>query len=168
MEWWPVRAEGTSFDYLIGEKTPCLSIQCANVDALGDGDTAVSVLRTERARIVRFPNMLDATSMIAYYLYWLEKSDLNRLDRKVKGNRYGEGDFSSSIKCVFNHTFCNTCSWRGKTLVVPPGDPYPEAPGLMDHKINRATFCRCPKCGSYFRQMVLIILSDESRSRCSM
>ena len=95
-----------------------------------------------------------------YILYWNNNQNLNELDRAVKEGVYVDDSFKSSVKTVYQNTVCDTCRRTWKTLVIPPGDPYPGSPGLLEHKIATSQFKICPFCGASLRQMVVKIFGE--------
>lgn len=116
---------------------------------------------SQDTRLVVIKNFFEPQIGNVYYLYWDDHSNLDALDLKVENNRCTDQDFTNSVKTVFQWTECSNCHQRWPTLVIPPGDPYRGAPGLLEQKIKRAKFKQCPNCNASLRQMVVKLWTKE-------
>lgn len=116
---------------------------------------------SQDTRLVVIKNFFETNIADVYYLYWDDGSDLDALDAKVENNRYTDQDFVGSVKTVFQWTECLNCRQKWLTLVIPPGDPYQGAPGLLEKKIKKAKFKQCPNCNAPLRQMVVKLWLKE-------
>jgi len=117
-------------------------------------------------RLVLIRSFFRPDSADIYYLYWNDGSDLDILDRKVEQGTYTDDDFKNSVKTLYQQTVCANCHSKWDTLIIPPGDPYLGAPGLLESKIkakaDSGAFKICPHCGARLRQMVVKIFQDVS------
>jgi len=115
-------------------------------------------------RLIWVKSFFRPDSADRYYLYWDDRSDLDALDIKVEEDLYTDDDFENSVKTLYQRTLCTNCYRTWDTLIIPPGDPYLGAPGLLEAKINaiaaRNGFKTCPHCDARLRQMVVKIFQD--------
>src|ERR1043165_639277 len=154
-----ITAEGTRFYYFVPGEAEAGPIDLPLEARLPD-PALVIWLESEGSRLALFPSLLNPRRGIFYFLYWPGETDLSASDRRVLDGTYTDADFAPAMRTVFQRTFCDSCHRDWPTLVIPPGDPYPGAPGLMDRKIRAARLERCPGCNAYFRQMVVKILKE--------
>jgi hypothetical protein len=119
--------------------------------------------RGKDRRLVIFENPVNRRIGWFYALYWPGAIDLSALDHRVARGAYTDADFAPSVRTVFQQTHCAVCKRVWPTLVIPPGDPYPGAPGLLEHKGAAATYRSCPACRSSLRQLVVKIFDEPAR-----
>lgn len=153
-----VSAEGTRFYYFGKSEDPDTASGLDLEFAPPAPQVMTKVSKSTDVRGALFASMLRPGRGNFYFLHWSKGQDLDDLDRRVENGSYSDEDFSASIKTVYQDTFCE-CHRSWPTLVVPPGDPYPGAPGLLERKITDQNFKRCP-CGVPFRQMVVKVFED--------
>jgi hypothetical protein len=117
-----------------------------------------------RERWNRFPDVRLVGAVLPwskimpmYWLYWDDGSDLCALDARVESGTYTDADFESSVKTQYSKTICDSCKREWDTLIMPPGDPYLGAEGLLEQKLQMwgPKFKKCPACGASLRQMVV-------------
>lgn len=155
-----VAAEGTEFFYFRADEDPREQTELPLGADLPDDRTLAAGQAAADTRFAVFPSMLRPDHGHFYILYWPSGPDLADLDRRVVAHAYDDADFESSVRTVYQDTSCDECDIVLPTLVIPPGDPYPGAPGLLDRKIAASRFQRCGACGSPLRQMVVAILDE--------
>ncbi len=105
-------------------------------------------------------------SVLVYWLYWGDGTDLHALDLRVKAGTYTDADFEGSLKTVYSRHICFSCNREWDALIIPPGDPYLGAPGLDDRKLKAwwPRLLKCPACGASQRQLVVKIFGEHGRS----
>lgn len=161
MHW--ISAEGTKFIYLLGPEDP-EQVTASGVIVPMPEPSILALLRGLRdVRVVVFESMLRHGRGHIYYLFWRDCPDLSLIDKRVLDGSYSDADFETSVKTVHQETWCDQCGTRWHTLVIPPGDPYPNAPGLLEKKVAASTFERCPACGLPFRQMAVKVLGPANQ-----
>jgi len=153
-----VQAEGTTFWYVTGDEDPADITSTGLVVEAPDPELAARIRQHPDVRLVVFERMLKRTHGDVYYLFWNNGQDLVALDRRVLAGTYTDADFVASVKTTFQETRCDNCGSHWQTLVIPSGDPYPGAPGLLQRKIALSKFELCPACRASLRQMVVKIL----------
>jgi hypothetical protein len=153
-----VSAEGTRFYYFGQAEDPGVGVGLELQVEPPASAVMEKIAKSEDVRPALFVSMLNPNRGHIYFLHWCNGQDLDDLDQRVEKGEYSDADFSQSIKTVYQDTWCDKCNRSWPTLVVPPGDPYPGAPGLMERKIASRNFARCP-CGAPFRQMVVKIFT---------
>lgn len=153
-----VKAEGTKMFYLLGseESSDLMSLDLSV--SMPEPDALRRIRQSLDVRLVVFESMLRRGRGNVYYMYWKNGKNLDDLDQRVASETYREEDFVDSVKTVFQESRCDRCGSRWRTLVIPPGDPYPGAPGLIERKIAMSKFVACPNCEASFRQMVVKVL----------
>lgn len=114
-------------------------------------------------RIILVNNPLNSKSSILYYLHWDNNQDLEELDERIEKDEFTDEDFVCSIKTFAQETLCPKCGCKYNTLVVPSGDIYTGAPGLMNDKVKNKRYKSCPSCLSSLRQLVVKIFTDLPR-----
>ena len=150
-----VQAEGTRFLYLTkGEDINSLNESELTLSGSLPEETA-AVLESNDVRLTVFERMLRRKQGGPYFLLWQDGRDLNEVDARVTEGSYTDADFAAALRTTYQETTCDDCGTASKSLVIPPGDPYPGAPGLQERKIASARFARCPRCRAAFRQMVV-------------
>ncbi len=97
-----------------------------------------------------YPNIADV-----HYLYWNDGTDLDALDRRIEEGIFADTDFTNSIKTHYSRTWCSVCRYIWDTLVFDPADPYAGALGLLQDKMSRFNYLKCPNCGAPFRIWVV-------------
>jgi hypothetical protein len=155
-----VTTEGTTFFYLTGFDDES-SIDSSGLFVTIQDRAAFSRVRQLcDVRAAVFESMLRRGRGNVYYLYWRDNRDLSELDQRVGTSSYTDEDFVTSVKTIYQNTLCDRCRASWNTLVIPPGDPYPGAPGLLEKKISSSKFVPCPRCGASLRQMVVKIFGE--------
>lgn len=156
-----IEAEHTEYTYF-GRTDEIPNVLANGLKVRNIDSFMLDVLRSSQdTRLVVIKNFFEPKIGDIYYLYWDDRSNLDELDSKVENNRYADQDFTNSVKTVFQWTECLDCRQRWPTLVIPPGDPYRGAPGLLEQKIKRAKFKQCPNCNAALRQMVVKLWLKE-------
>jgi hypothetical protein len=153
-----VNAEGTIFFYLANSEPLVEVASCGLTVPMPDASVADKIRRLADVRLVVFERMLRRGEGAVYYLYWRVGRDLEVVDQQVLNGTHTDDDFIDSVKTVYQVTFCDRCGSHWHTLIIPSGDPYPGAPGLLQHKIESSSFDPCPKCSASLRRMVVKIL----------
>jgi hypothetical protein len=102
---------------------------------------------------------LNTIPQLCYFLQWDNGIDLYELDSRVLVKAYSDEDFKSSILTEFGTTSCFNCDWRAYTLFVPRDIGYPDAPGLLDNKLQQrikrnSIVYRCPDCNGELTRFV--------------
>jgi hypothetical protein len=110
-------------------------------------------------RLVLIRSLFRTDQADVYYLHWDDGRNLHGLDQRVEDGAHTDGDFIHSAKTVYSKTRCPACQLRWDTLIMPPGDPYLGAPGLLYAKIRGHRLERCANCGASLRQLVVKIFS---------
>ena len=152
-----IHVEGTKFYYFLADDG------ISEIEATGlsvtTPDTAVVSAAREAVdvRLAVFRRILQPGRGDVYFLFWNNEQNLTIVDQRVAAGSATDDDFTASVKTTHQLTVCERCRSWWSTLIIPPGDPYPGAPGLMERKIAASRILLCPKCGSSFRQMVVKI-----------
>ncbi|MDQ2831048.1 MAG: hypothetical protein M3Y74_18625 [Chloroflexota bacterium] len=110
-----------------------------------------------RLVLLKFP-WLPEQPLVPYYLYWDDGRDLDLLDTSVENGTYTDADFARAFKTEFVRTLCLACRQRWPSMVMPGGDSYLGAPGLIDEKFKKARFLRCPHCATPLRLAVVKVV----------
>jgi hypothetical protein len=156
MKW--VEAEGTHYLYFTradGVSVP--TVLGLNI-ALAPPSVETLLAASADFRLVVVRSFLEPEEGLVYYLHWDNGQDLDELDRKVERDTYTDGDFAHAAKTEYGPTTCQKCGQVWRTLVLPLGDPYIDAPGLYERKIREHAIIRtCPNCGEPLRQLVVKI-----------
>jgi hypothetical protein len=92
--------------------------------------------------------------------------DLDELDSRAELGHAESGDFADAFRAILQTTRCSQCAAEFRTLIIDPGDPYPDAPELHQSKIAKLEIRQCPKCGGSFRQLVAKVLDSSPQSPC--
>jgi len=160
-----VSAEGTSFFYF-GKADPWDRDQLP-LEVLSPDAEAVERIRSESVRLALFASMLTPGRGNVYFLSWPGDLgiDLVELDGRVRRGTYVGADFAPAVRTVHQETFCDGCQRAWSTLVIPPADPYPDAPRLLSRKMAKAKRERCPACEAPFRQLVVEIFGPARLPR---
>lgn len=155
-----VSAEGTTFYYFSPSENWAPP---AGMRTLGQPpERVMEQIRMGGAiRLAAFVPALDQMSVVPYFLFWPTDTDLASLDSRVRDGGQTDADFEGSVRTVYQHTHCSSCGQRWHTLVIPAGDPYPGAPGLLQRKIANNQYLRCPNCKSSLRQLVVCVFHDS-------
>jgi hypothetical protein len=162
-----VSAEGTVFFYFTQSEDPADNSALPLAVTIHDPEVMRWIRRRGDVRLVVFESMLRRGRGNAYYLFWNDARDLDALDLRVANGTCDDGDFGASVKTTYQITHCDQCGSHWHTLVIPPGDPYPGAPGLIDRKIAASKFEACPACKASLRQMVVKILGQVGSASSS-
>jgi len=158
------QAEGTAFWYLTGNGDPSEMTSTGLSVHAPDPGIVARVRQAPDVRLVVFERMLKRTQGDVYYLHWNNGQDLVALDQRVIAGTYTDADFAASVKTTYQVTRCDACGSEWQTLVIPPGDPYPGAPGLLQRKIVASKIELCPACRGVLRQAVVKILGPATGS----
>lgn len=155
-----ISAEKTSFFYftsseqirLVEDQLP-LKVPRFNQLELRD------IYHCQDIRLVLFQSFISNNSGHLYWLFWKDSLVPLNIDSLVFENNLDLSEyFVNSVKTVYQKTHCRDCGKIHDTLVIPTGDPYPGAPGLLEKKIEIFTYLRCPICNSGFGQLVVKII----------
>jgi hypothetical protein len=107
-------------------------------------------------RVVFLILPFKATLAVVYYLLWADGTDLARLDRDVETGDYQDSQFERSIPTHYQSTICFECLSTWHSLVLDGGFPYGSRTLALSKEAHFKTL-RCPNCGEYFRQSVVLI-----------
>jgi hypothetical protein len=156
-----IRPEGTPYFYFTAtDQLPGTSyrdMQLSNFDPF----MRTALPAAKDCRLVLVKSQFLAGRALVYFLHWDDGTDLLAVDRRVERNAFTDDDFRRSVKTEYQVTRCDSCKRRWHTLVIPPGDPYDDAPGLYEEKLRTHHLIeRCPACNTYFRQLVVKIFAD--------
>ena len=154
-----VTAEGTTFYYFDPSESwaPPTGLWARRSPS---GLVMEHIRRGRPIRLAAFVTMLDATSVLPYFLFWPTEPDLGALDIKVQDGTQSDADFEGSVRTVYQHTHCAVCGHWWHTLIIPTGDPYPGAPDLDRRKLEISQYLLCPNCRAFLRQPVVCVLPD--------
>ena len=152
-----VEPEGTRFFYVLATEN-ALELTELPLSASPPDTRTVILGHGTDTRLAVFASMLPGNPGRFYVLYWPDGTDLVALDQRVAAGTSEDADFAGAVRTVYQETLCGSCGSTWPTLVIPPGDPYPGAPGLLDRKIAAAQLQTCPRCGASLRQLVVKIL----------
>ena len=160
-----VQAEGTAYIYFDrADEVPRATAMGLRVEGL-DPFMVEQLPNSTDVRLALVRSFFRPEAADVYYLYWDDGSDLDALDAKVERGAYTDDDFRNSVKTLYQRTVCANCQSQWDTLIIPPGDPYPGAPRLLQEKIRvraaRGSFKACPRCGARLRQMVVKIFRTD-------
>ena len=152
-----IKSEGTQFDYV-----PASGAATAIQSAWSNPPLESLGLATgQDTRLSWFRDLLRSTRQNPYWLVWQKPVDLNALDSRAELGGADGGDFADAFRAILQTTRCSQCAEEFRTLIIDPGDPYPEAPELHQSKIAKLKIRPCPKCGGSFRQLVAKVLDAE-------
>ncbi len=154
-----IEAEHTKFIYFTrADGLPGTRVMGLHVRGL-DPFMQRRVQNSSDFRLVLMRNVFSPDAADVYYLHWNDGQNLNALDIKVEQGTFSDSDFELSVKTVYQRTQCPKCHLWWDTLVIPPGDPYLGAPGLLEKKVamRSGSYNTCPNCGASLRQLVVKI-----------
>ena len=119
------------------------------------------IYNNDDVRLILFQSPFKTGHGILYWLYFEDPTLTENLDKKILDDSFNDNDFKRSVKTFYQVTECSNCQRKFHTLIIPPGDPYPGNPTLLQEKINHfSEFLRCPSCNSRLRQMVVKIIGE--------
>lgn len=149
-----INSEGTQFDYV-----PARGAAAAIQSAWTNPPIESFALATgQDTRLSWFRDLLSSTRKNPYWLVWQTPMDLSELDSRAELGALEVEDFAGSFRTILQTTRCSQCASEFRTLIIDPGDPYPDAPELHQSKITKLMIRQCPKCGGSFRQLVAKVL----------
>jgi hypothetical protein len=184
MKW--IKAEGVNFKYIFPNddimkeeeklfKTNAVTDVYNNISLLRGRDLSFDIYKilqngvnTRLAIFKRFRNRLF--EIVPYCIVWPDGDvDLTKLDKKVENDCFNDADFSSSIRVFVQRIFCRNCKVEYIGLIVDYSDPYLvenessqvkyySVYELLDNKLKKHDFKKCPNCNSPFTIYVAKIL----------
>jgi hypothetical protein len=114
-------------------------------------------------RLVLIPSGVKTSTLIIYFLYWLEDINLEELDLRIENASFNDDDFKTAVATTFGKLKCSHCGWEGYTLVMRLGDAYVAISQLEDKKLKflgEDKIKKCPNCGSSLRQLVVKVFPE--------
>jgi predicted Zn-ribbon and HTH transcriptional regulator len=149
-----IKAEGTQFDYVPANSAATVIESTWSIPP----EEAFGLATGQDTRLSRFRDLLSSSRQCPYWLVWQRPTNLLEIDSRAEMGNAEDRDFADAFRAIVQPTRCSQCEAEFRTLIIDPGDPYPDAPTLLQRKIARLEIKRCPKCGGSFRQLVAKVL----------
>ena len=149
-----INSEGTQFDYVFAYCAVSVIKSVWSNPPPSSFDLATG----QDTRLSLFCNLLNSKRRNPYWLVWQSPKDLAELDSRAQLGHTDDEDFADAFRTILQTTTCSQCGAQFHTLIIDPGDPYPNVPALHREKIEKLKIRQCPVCRGSFRQLVAKIL----------